>query len=66
MFSTMRDCESNIKRHRGSRVSQRWLVTVCLHCEKGFRHVKGFSSIPNVIAAIEAEQVDDKKLSDAA
>ena len=66
MFSTVRDCEGNIKRYRGSRMSQRWLAAVCLHCEKGFRRVKGFASIPDVIAAIEAEQVYDKKLSDAA
>jgi len=66
MFSTVRDCEGNIKRYRGSRMSQRWLAAVCLHCEKGFRRVKGFASIPDVIATIEAEQVYDKKLSDAA
>jgi len=66
MFSTVRDCEGNIKRYRGSRMSQRWLATVCLHCEKGFRRVKGFASIHDVIATIEAEQVYDKKLSDAA
>jgi len=66
MFSTVRDCEGNIKRYRGSRMSQRWLAAVCLHCEKGFRRVKGFASIHDVIATIEAEQVYDKKLSDAA
>jgi len=66
MFSTVRDCEGNIKRYRGSRMSQRWLAAVCLHCEKGFRRVKGFASIPNVIATMEAEQVYDKKFSDAA
>jgi transposase-like protein len=66
MFSTVRDCEGNIKRYRGSRMSQRWLAAVCLHCEKGFRRVKGFASIHDVIAAIEAEQVYDKKFSDAA
>jgi len=66
MFSTVRDCEGNIKRYRGSRMSQRWLAAVCLHCEKGFRRVKGFALIRDVIATIEAEQVYDKKLSDAA
>src|SRR4030043_1901569 len=40
MFSTVRDCEGNIKRYRGSAMSQRWLATVLLHCEKGFRRVK--------------------------
>lgn len=66
MFSTVRDCEGNIKRYRGSRMSQRWLAAVCLHCEKGFRRVKGFASIHDVIATIEAEQVYDNNLSDAA
>jgi transposase-like protein len=66
MFSTVRDCEGNIKRYRGSRMSQRWLAAVCLHCEKGFKRIKGFASIPDVIATIEAEQGDDKKLKSAA
>lgn len=66
MFATVRDCEGNIKRYRGSRMSQRWLAAVCLHCEKGFKRVKGYASIPDVIAMIEAEQADEKKLKPAA
>ena len=66
MFATVRDCEGNIKRYRGSRMSQRWLATVCLYCEKGFKRVKGYASIPHVIAMIEAEQADEKKLKSAA
>jgi transposase-like protein len=66
MFATVRDCEGNIKRYRGSRMSQRWLAAVCMHCEKGFKRVKGFASIPDVIAMIEAEQADEKKLKSAA
>jgi putative transposase len=66
MFATVRACEGNIKRYRGSRMSQRWLAAVCLHCEKGFRRVKGFASIPDVIAMIEVEQADEKKLKPAA
>ncbi|MFB3884524.1 MAG: IS256 family transposase [Thermodesulfobacteriota bacterium] len=53
MFSTVRDCEGNIKRYRNSAMSQRWLATVLLHCEKGFRRVKGYLGIPEVIATIE-------------
>jgi hypothetical protein len=37
----VRDCESNIKRHRTSSLRQRWLASVLLHCEKRFRRVKG-------------------------
>jgi len=56
MFSTVRDCEGNIKRYRSSAMSQRWLATVLLHCEKGFRRVKGYLAIPEVIAMIEQIQ----------
>jgi transposase-like protein len=56
MFSTVRDCEGNIKRYRNSAMSQRWLATVLLHCEKGFRRVKGHLGIPEVIATIEQTQ----------
>ena len=56
MFSTVRDCEGNIKRYRGSRMSQRWLASVLLHCEKGFKRIRGFASIKDVLVNIEAEQ----------
>lgn len=59
MFSTVRDCEGNIKRYRNSAMSQRWLATVLLHCEKGFRRVKGYLGIAEVIATIE--QVQEEK-----
>src|SRR5271169_471328 len=54
MFSTVRDCEGNIKRYRDSRMMQRWLASVLLHCEKGFRRIKGFASIPDVVKQIES------------
>jgi transposase-like protein len=54
MFSTVRDCEGNIKRYRDSRMMQRWLASVLLHCEKGFRRIKGFASITDVVKQIEA------------
>lgn len=53
MFSTVRDCEGNIKRHRNSGMMQRWLASVLLHCEKGFKRIKGFAAIPEVIKRIE-------------
>lgn len=56
MFSTVRDCESNIKRYRNSRMMQRWLASVLLHCEKGFRRIKGFASIPDVVKQIDAAE----------
>ena len=59
MFIRVRDCEGNIKRYRGSRMMQRRLASVLLYCEEGFNRVKGFASIPDVIAFIEAEQKEN-------
>jgi len=66
MFSTVRDCEGNIKRYQNSAMSQRWLATVLLHCEKGFRRVKGYLGIVEVIATIEQIQEDKYVLPKAA
>ena len=66
MFATVRDCEGNIKRYRGSRMSQRWLAAVCLHCEKGFRRVKGYRGIKEVVRRIEKEQAGADNLQTAA
>jgi putative transposase len=53
MFSSVRQCEKNIKRSRGSKMLQRWLGSVILYCEKQFRRVKGYQEIDRVIANIE-------------
>ncbi len=48
-------------------MAQRWLAAVLLHSEEGFRRVKGYAEIPDVIAAIEAEQaVDPQQVRPAA
>lgn len=60
LFSTLRHREKNLKNYssiyRGKPVkkdiSQRWLATVLLNAEKGFRRVKGYKDIPTVIASI--------------
>jgi len=59
MFSTVRDCEGNIKRYRNSAMSQRWLATVLSYCETGFRRVKGYLGIPEVIAMIDQDQEEN-------
>ena len=59
MFSTVRDCEGNIKRYRNSAMSQRWLATVLSYCENGFRRVKGYLDIPEVIAMIDQDQEEN-------
>lgn len=66
MFSTVRDCEGNIKRYRNSRMMQRWLASVLLHCEKGFNRVKGFASIGEVMTIIDREQTDNSTVKVAA
>lgn len=66
MFATVRDCEGNIKRYRGSRMMQRWLASVLLYCEEGFKRIRGYTSIPEVIARIEAEQEENMTLEHAA
>ncbi len=66
MFSTVRDCEGNIKRYRGSRMMQRWLASVLLHCEKGLHRVKGFTSIGEVLTTIDREQADSVTVKVAA
>jgi len=66
IFSTVRDCEGNIKRYRNSAMSQRWLATVLLHCEKGFRRVKGHLGIAEVITTIDQLQEEKYGLQKAA
>jgi len=46
-------------------MSQRWLAAVCLYCERGFRRVKGYAFISDVMKTIENEQYDDKELKSA-
>jgi transposase-like protein len=66
MFATVRECEGNIKRYRGTRMAQRWLAAVLLHSEKGFKRIKGYPEIADVVAVIETEQREAKKVKQAA
>ena len=59
MFSTVRDCEANIKRYRSSAMSQRWLAAVLLHCKKGFRRIKGYAYIADLLITIEQHFGDE-------
>ncbi len=42
-------------------MAQHWLAAVCLHCENGFRRVKGFREIAAVVRNIEAEQASTQQ-----
>lgn len=54
MFSTVRHCERNLKRSRGSKMLQRWLGSVLLYCEEQFKKVEGYREIAQAVANIEA------------
>jgi transposase-like protein len=62
MFGTVRFCERNVKRHLGSKMSQRWLAAILLHAEEGFKALKGFRGIPEVIERIKREQKQETRL----
>ncbi len=47
-------------RYRNSKMRQRWLTAMLLHCEQRFRPVKGHASIDVVVAAIDATQREDE------
>jgi hypothetical protein len=56
----------SVKRYRDSRMMQRWLAAVLLFSEKGFRRIKGFDSIPDVLEQIEAETENEISVVKAA
>lgn len=58
MFSSVRHCEKNIKRYRSSHMAQRWLAGVLVHCEKGFKRIKGYRDIGQIVMNIQDEQED--------
>lgn len=76
LFSTTRHREKNLKNYnpmyRGKPakkdLSQRWLATVLLNAESGFRRVKGFEKIETVIANIKNfhQEIFDNKTKVAA
>ena len=66
VFSTTRQREKNLKNYnpeykgkpRKQGLARRWLGTVLLNAEAGFRAVNGAEHIPTVIAAIERIQIE--------
>lgn len=59
-FARLRDCEKNIKRYRNSKMAQRWLAAVLLHCEKTFHRLEGYKDLPILKESIVAshEKID--------
>lgn len=63
MFARVRECEKNIKRYRSSKMAQRWLASVLLHCEKGFRKIKGYKELEKLQESIiESQKILDKEV----
>ncbi len=60
MFSSVRKYERNVKRYRTSKMAQRWLGSVLLHCEKKFNRVRGHDYIAGVIKNIKKQQGVDR------
>jgi putative transposase len=53
----------NVKRWRGGSMAVRWGATALGEAEKGFRRVKGFRNMKDLIRSLEA-QVSDQKLDE--
>lgn len=55
----------NVKRWRGGAMALRWGVTGLMEAQKGFRRVKGYREIPQLVtalkAAVEGERLDKKE-----
>jgi putative transposase len=52
LFSRVRFYEKGIKRYHSSGMSQRWLGTVPLYCERGFRKTKGYQCMKSIKSSI--------------
>lgn len=62
-FSCVRKLTGRVKRWRSGMMKHRWCATGLLDAEKRFRRVKGFSSMPQLIRALEAAVVTEKKIA---
>lgn len=60
-FSCVRRLSGRVKRWRGGIMKHRWCATGLLDAEKRFRRIKGFSSMPQLIKALDATVVSEKK-----
>lgn len=52
LFSGVQFYEKNIRQYRSSTMSKRWLGTVLLSGEKGFRKIRGYQFISKIRTAI--------------
>ena len=62
-FSCVRKLTGRVKRWRGGLMKHRWCATGLLDAEERFRRIKGFSSMPQLIKALDAAVVTEKKIA---
>ena len=62
-FSCVRKLTGRVKRWRGGLMKHRWCATGLLDVEKRFRRIKGFSSMPQLIKALDAAVVAERKIA---
>jgi transposase-like protein len=62
-FSCVRKLTGRVKRWRGGLMKHRWCATGLIDAEKRFRRIKGFSSMPQLIKALDAAVVSEKKIA---
>jgi putative transposase len=66
MQGTIRRVTRNVKRWRDGSMVLRWVVTALMEAERKFRRVKGYSDMPQLLAALDATvgvEALDKKVS---
>jgi putative transposase len=62
-FSCVRKLTGRVKRWRGGLMKHRWCATGLLDVERRFRRIKGFSSMPQLIKALDAAVATEKKIA---
>ncbi len=62
-FSCVRRLTGRVKRWRSGMMKHRWCATGLLDAEKRFRRIKGFSSMPQLVRALDAAVVTEKKIA---
>ena len=62
-FSCVRRLTRRVTRWRGATMKHRWCATGLLDAERRFRRIKGFVHMPQLIKAIDAVIVADKKIA---
>ena len=62
-FSCVRKLTGRVKRWRDGLMKHRWCATGLLDVEKRFRRIKGFSSMPQFLKALDAALVVEKKIA---